>query len=130
MTDFPRVLPDPISAIEGSLRVVDGCAGSACVVAGVGGVVDRGGWRGWCGCGWVVDKGLATMTAAELRVILEHVPDDLPVFIAGRGEVVSCRRPVERYTTPGVYLDVRGPRLRGLFRDRRTLNVRLEGLAS
>lgn len=70
------------------------------------------------------------MRVAELACILEHLPPELPVHIAGQGEVVSARRPVDPWTEPALYLDVRGPRLGGRFRDQRTLLVRLEGLAS
>ncbi len=70
------------------------------------------------------------MTVLELRVILEHCRDDMPVHIAGRGELVSVRHSREPLTANGLYLDVRGPMLRGTFIDKRTLDVRLEGLAS
>ena len=69
------------------------------------------------------------MTTAELRIILEHLPDDLPVHIAGRGELVSARRTSPPWSTNGLHLDVRGPMLRGVYRDRRTLDVRLESIA-
>lgn len=70
------------------------------------------------------------MTAAELHAILEHLPPDLPVHIAGHGEVTSARRPVDPWTLPALYLDVKGPLLGGRFRDLRTLRVRLEALGA
>lgn len=72
------------------------------------------------------------MTVIQLRTILEHLPDDLTVYVAGRGELAEVRRPEgQRWVTPGVYLDTGEVlRLSGRFRDRRTLDVRLEGLAS
>ena len=74
------------------------------------------------------------MTVAELRVVLEHLPDDLPVWIHGHGIVNEVRRPYGHPgQTVGVHLDVRDHDelvLKGLFIDRRTLNVRLEGIAS
>lgn len=68
------------------------------------------------------------MNVATLRAILEHLPDDLPVHIAGHGELVSVRRTAPPWVANGVHLDVRGPLLRGHFVDRRTLNVRLQRL--
>lgn len=70
------------------------------------------------------------MDVRTLRTVLEHLPDDLPVFIAGRGEIRQVRRPeAQRWVTPGVYLDDRGEgMLRGRFIDMRTLRVRLEAL--
>jgi hypothetical protein len=68
------------------------------------------------------------MNVATLRTILEHLPGDLTVHVAGRGEVQEVRRNAnERWLTPGVFLDT-GERLRlkGRFVDRRTLDVRLE----
>lgn len=71
------------------------------------------------------------MTVAELRTILEHLPDGLEVHIAGHGEITSVRVPYPRdlWTHRAVYVDVRGQRLKGVFTDRRTLDVRLEALA-
>lgn len=73
------------------------------------------------------------MTVAELRIILDHLPDDLPLYLPA-GELCEVRRANEQWQQPGVWLDVarRGEAvfLKGRFRDRRTLDVRLEGLAS
>lgn len=66
-----------------------------------------------------------------LRAILEHLPDELVVHVAGRGEVVSARRTDHvAGMGDGLHLDVRGPMLRGTYRDARTLRVRLEAMAS
>lgn len=72
------------------------------------------------------------MRVIELRTILEHLPDDAEVQIAGRGPCGQVRHPeAQRWVTPGVFLDVGdGCVVRGRFRERRTLAVRLEGLAS
>ena len=73
------------------------------------------------------------MTTAELRLILEHLPDHLPVYIHGHGIVNEVRRPHHNAgNTIGLHLDVRphdGLVLKGLFIDRRTLDVRLQRLA-
>lgn len=68
------------------------------------------------------------LRAIELQLILEHCADDMPVHIAGRGELVSVRHSRQPWTENGLYLDVRGPMLKGTFRDVRTLRVRLEAL--
>lgn len=70
------------------------------------------------------------MTVAMLRAILEHLPDDLTVHVAGRGELTSVRRQRGAWVGAGVYLDVRGPLLRGVFIDIRTLKVRLHALGA
>lgn len=70
------------------------------------------------------------MNVAQLRCVLEHLPDDLPVHVAGLGECVSARRPVAPWIAPALYLDTRGPMLHGTYRDKRTLLVRLEGLGA
>lgn len=70
------------------------------------------------------------MNVAQLRCVLEHLPDELPVHIAGHGECVSARRPVAPWITAALYLDTRGPLLHGTYRDKRTLNVRLEALGA
>lgn len=70
------------------------------------------------------------MTVAELRTILEHLPDHLDVQIAGRGVLVSVRRHFDQFApSDGVFLDIRGPQFKGRCRDARTLRVRLERLA-
>lgn len=70
------------------------------------------------------------MVVAELRMILEHLPDDLPVYVEA-GELCEVRRnnDANRWLRRGVWLDVarRGEPLylAGRFKDRRTLDVRL-----
>lgn len=74
------------------------------------------------------------MRVEELAVILEHLPPDLPIHIAGKGELME----VPRYNPShnpwvgnAVFVDVgEALRVKGRVRDRRTLDVRLEGLAS
>jgi hypothetical protein len=70
------------------------------------------------------------VTCDELRTILEHCRGDMPVHIAGAGELVSVRHSREPWTENGLYLDVRGPMLKGTFLDAKTLRVRLEAMAS
>lgn len=74
------------------------------------------------------------MTVAQLRVVLEHLPDDLPVWIHGHGVVNEVRRAAGHPgQTVGVHLDVQPHDalvVKGVFIDRKTLDVRLQGLAS
>lgn len=72
------------------------------------------------------------MDVATLRMILEHLPDDLEVHIAGRGPVGEVRRHEhQRWVQPHVFLDVgESVRVVGRFRDARTLAVRLEAVTS
>jgi hypothetical protein len=69
------------------------------------------------------------VNVAALRLILEHCRGDMPVHIAGAGELVSVRHSREPWTENGLYLDVRGPMLKGTFLDAKTLRVRLEAMA-
>lgn len=74
------------------------------------------------------------MNVAQLRIVLEHLPDDLTVFTPA-GEVCEVRRNTnDPWRRPGVWLDIarRGEPvwLQGRFHDRRTLEVRLEALSS
>lgn len=71
------------------------------------------------------------MNVAQLRACLEHLPDDLAVYIAGRGEVQQVRRHRnDPWVICGVHLDAGDElRLAGPFKDRKTLEVRLEALA-
>jgi hypothetical protein len=72
---------------------------------------------------------MADMNVAALRVILDHLPDDLPVKIAGRGDLVSVRRHFDQIrSVDELNLDLRGPVFKGRCRDLRTLRVRLEAL--
>lgn len=74
------------------------------------------------------------MRVEELAVILDHLDPNLPIHIAGKGELMEVRRynPQDNLWVGNiVYLDAGEVlKVKGRVRDRRTMQVRLEGLAS
>lgn len=77
------------------------------------------------------------MNVAELRTILEHVPDDLPVKLPRGVECwevrlvraapwITAQLVLDEHMVGGIRFDKIG--LRGRFRDRRTLDVRLDDI--